>query len=220
MSNFPDIQIPRLNYSEVSDNQILILIQKIDSKPMELNSIEIRWKSLCRVLEYFKFISNLATDNEVKKIHHKQTWKFILSLPLLMFVALIKHPRLLKELLYASSYLIKKSRYVLFSKNLGLVHRDLNSSNTLYKNGRITILDFQLLSLTVLSHDFGNFFYEMWKPDNSKQLDKLLLSKGVNKLSSEEEFMLIYSVLFDLSFGTEKSEQEAKQYIFHLQEIL
>jgi hypothetical protein len=214
-NKFPMVRIPKFVNMFEGNGFLIILLEHISGRDLSHQDINIKLSYLNTVVEYLKCISNLVGNNDVR-IKKKNAMHFILLLPILIVYAIVKHPRLLNELLIVISKIIKYSFSIVRSNNYGFVHKDINGENAIYSKGLITILDFQLLTWTLTSHDFGNCFYEIWNTSNSEALLFEFKKRISEKDGSEIKFMILYSVIFDLAMGNGKNESEAKLFIKYI----
>lgn len=214
-NNFPNICIPKLVFWNETSEYLIMLLEKIPGRLLSKRSVSVQIKIIQETLEYFKYLSTL-TKNKYLKLKIRKGWQFVLITPVLYLITAIKYPKILLNI--GSIYKLFRENYknVINSKNIGFVHRDLNSTNIIYDNKKATIFDFQLFLVSNLSHDIANSFYESWKANNT-DLDKLLISITTDQyMSNENKFMLLYSGLYDIAIGGGRKINESIKYLKYL----
>lgn len=200
---FPKIKIPKLYYSEIRQTKLLLLIEFVKAKPLEVRSSSEKVRTDIQVLSYLRELSTLL-KNDMHKFPSRPPRYWVLIFPLIWFKAVFRHPSQIDILFNTLSYFITHLSKLLDYKEKGLVHRDLSDFNIRCSNKQIWIFDFQLYSIMNPIIESVVILFKHWG-------DKKFVNEFIKKNNSvDSEIFKIYAILiavYDLAVSDGAQEQ-------------
>lgn len=218
---YPYVKIPRILSFKEDKETLLVLLEKIPGQELRKQDAKNYPTVLLKVEAYLQQLYALSTDHEKNELPQRNMQFFTLASPVLIILAFVKNPEMFNQIAYAAMGILKNYISLVKNKEKTFTHRDLNVSNVICNKKDIGIIDFQLLAVSYKSHDFANMYYSMWNNKDKEKFEDFLIQKIRDKENGKANiFMLFYAFLFDLALGTNKSSEEATDFLNYIRKII
>ncbi len=202
----------------------LILLERVNGDTLRQLPIKVKIKSIQQSFTYLNKLYEFAKEDDayiLEVFKKRYVEQFVLLAPFMALLAVVKNPFEFAPIMKSFLKMMLHAPKVIKTTDYGFVHKDLNTSNIIKSGNKLSIIDLQLFCISIKAHDFANTFYSMWEKDYELEM-ALFLSETLSDTKNRDEykFFLYYSVLFDMSLGSNRIQGKAKQYITFLFRII
>jgi hypothetical protein len=192
------VHVPKLvSYTEYAFQSIL-LIEWIEGKTLESYSDKKVFDSYFLVSRYLDFLSNHILKSELKSISTRTGVHYIFLYPLLLIKALLSNFKSRDVILRGIPSYLKMILPLLFNKKLSLVHRDLHFKNIIVSEGKLYIIDFQLLTYTYKVYEYVSTLRYCW---DKNRLKRQFYNQVLNLIPSNQVGFFKSMIVFFATHG-------------------
>lgn len=167
------ISIPEYKGMVENDKQLVLLTEYVVGTPLRLvKDVDHQFEVYKNSIEFLRAIGKFVSYNQKKKITVKSMAHFQKIYPIILVVALIKHPKLVKNLISGVPVFIKQLIQGNKDPKVVLVHGDLHLENILLSEKKVWILD---MEQTMFSYPIYEKVTALSSLRNTAKLRELLL---------------------------------------------
>lgn len=181
---FPRVHIPRLIDTIERNDELVLLIEYIDGRPLAESSKKQKLVAYTDALNFLAAISRLVGGVGTFDISVRTVWHSLALVPIIAVRAIMRHPSLTMFVLRTAASFLMRTPALLKDEVSGFSHRDLGDWNILVRENDIWIIDFQLAAIAHPLTDVVGVLLKCWdEPDFGKAF---LGSEYVSSLLAEK----------------------------------
>jgi len=214
---FPSISIPQLLHVQETPGSVIMIMEKAQGKLLSLQTAKVIRPAYESLISYFGFISEVGDLKQIT-LNTRSYIHYFLLFHLYLLLAIKNYPDtiqvVLKSLLtfYRGSWALKNDQQLI------MVHRDLGGrGNVFIQNGRLSVIDFEMLTLTHKIVQVTNIVLTRWS--DQSYIKEFFASEYFNSIKNDPKKlkpfkgMLVYGAVLDLATKTGRSKAESVQTI-------
>lgn len=197
-NDLKDVHVPKLvSYTEYAFQSIL-LIEWIEGKTLESYSDKKVFDGYFLISRYLDFLSDHVSKNELKNISIRTGIHYIFLYPLLLIKALASNFKSRGVILRGIPSYLNMVLPLVLNKKLSLVHRDLHFKNIIVSDGKLYIIDFQLLTYTYKIYEYVSTLRYCW---DKNRLKRQFYNQVLNLIPSNQVGFLKSMIVFFATHG-------------------
>jgi hypothetical protein len=143
-----------------------LLVKYINGKHLKTISENQKIDIYDTLFKYLFYINKKLPEQKQKLIISRNNWYWILILPCVSLLAIIRHPETLTAILRGFLFFIIRIPILLKDKSLSFTHRDLGEWNVYVDGQEITLFDFQLSSMANPVLEYASTSLKLWNNKN------------------------------------------------------
>lgn len=187
-----EISVPKYFGFINESNRLGLFTEYIKGTSLTNSNVYKQYKYMKKCIVYLNFLGSHFSPLEKALVSQKTVKDDLLVYPLFLIIALIKRPKLAKDLIKGFLFILKNVPTILKHKENTLIHGDLHPRNILISKSQVKILD---LEQTTFNFPMYEYIYSILCLSVNPELNKLLL-KDINlKCKKDESFALCFQAL-------------------------
>ena len=214
------VSVPHLLASKKTQNGHVLLFEYIHGKTLRdvknLSAIKI----INEVLGYMNSIhvggSVYSKKTVIPKRHNLY---FLCAFPLLLTLTYIKHADLRKQVWSAIKFCVRGLREILFDRDYGFIHRDLNDTNIIISARHIWLIDFQTSLIADRRFELANIAINLW--DTHRWSNTFFTQPHVRFILHDSAafrvftFFCLFAALYEIVQRKHSVEPWLKSFLLH-----